>query len=327
MFGELLDPNDRQMCLLLEPDEWDREQERLLTRKNIRRKVNPMLGLTVQHAFYEDEIAKARQNPEKMNEVVSKLFNVYQSGKVTEWLKADEIRALQVDMRIDDCTEDKGWVAFAGLDFSKGDDLNGSGYLAYNLNTGMFFADIDAYMSEAAVNESPLRELFLKWSAAGWLHVIQGKTFDPAWPVNRIIELHNKGVNFIAFGYDPYNAKTVTNALGQWVFDMGLDPNDIIIPVSQGFATYNAAVMEFDFMVKRSKTMPDGKAVADPLIHFSKNPLLPWEFSNTVLKESSDGMGNVKPVKGGTQSEKIDNVQMILTALLLYDRTEASVEK
>lgn len=324
MKGKLLDPADRQMCLLLEPDEWDREQERLLTHENIRRKVNPMLGLTVQHAFYDDEIAKARQNPEKMNEVVSKLFNVYQTGRVTEWLKADEIRAVQQDMTIDGCIDTQGWVVFAGLDFSKGNDLNGVSYLAYNLNTGMFFGDMDAYMSEEAANDSPLRELFRKWADEGWLHITPGKTFDPAWPVNRIIELHQKGINFVGFGYDPYNAKTVINALSQWVFDMGEDPKERIIPVSQGYANYNAAVMEFDYMVKRGDITPDGNVIPRPLIHLSKNPMWPWQFGNCALKESSDGMENKKPVKGGTASEKIDNVQMLLTALMLYDRTEGS---
>ena len=150
-------------------------------------------------------------------------------------------------------TQPDGWCG-GGLDFSKGDDLNGVSYLAYNTRTGEFFADMDSYMSEKAVNESPIRELLLKWADMGYLHIVPGQTFDPSWPVNRIIDLNDKRViNFIAFGYDPYNAKIVLNALGQWVFDIGLDPKQIIRPVSQTFATYNPAVAEFDYMMKRSK--------------------------------------------------------------------------
>ena len=318
---------DRQACLLLEPDEWEQQDEELLlTSKAVRKKVNPMLGIIVQHSFYDDEIAKARQNPEKMNEVITKLLNVYKAGRVKDWLKPDDIRPLQIDRRIDDCTDSEGWLVFCGLDFSKGDDLNGVSYLAYNTRTGEFFADMDSYMSEKAVNESPIRELLLKWADKGYLHIVPGQTFDPSWPVNRIIELDDKGVNFMAFGYDPYNAKIVMNALGQWVFDIGLDPKQIIQPVRQNFATYNPAVAEFDYMVKRSKDDGCGHQIPDPMIHFSRNSLWPWEFGNVMLQESSDGMENLKPVKREANG-KVDNIQMLLSALILYDAAESQINK
>ncbi len=318
---------DRQMCLLLEPDEWEQQDEELLlTSREVRRKVNPMLGIIVQHSFYDDEIAKARQNPEKMNEVITKLLNVYKTGRVKDWLKPEDIRPLQIDRRIDDCIDSDGWLVFCGLDFSKGDDLNGVSYLAYNTRTGEFFADMDSYMSEKAVNESPIRELLLKWADMGYLHIVPGQTFDPSWPVNRIIELDGKGINFMAFGYDPYNAKIVMNALGQWVFDIGLDPKQIIQPVRQNFATYNPAVSEFDYWVKRSKDDGCGHQIPAPLIHFSRNSLWPWEFGNVMLAESNDGMGNMKPVKREPNG-KVDNIQMLLSAVILYDAAEAQINK
>lgn len=322
----LMQVEDRHMQLLLEPDAWEYDEDILFELKTIRQKINPMLGIVCQHSFYDDEISKARKEPEKKNDVIAKDFNVYSASKVTEWLKADDIRAIQIDRRIDECTDEEGWIVFGGLDFSKGDDLNGTSYLAVNLQTGEFFGDLDAYMSEDAVNRSPLRELFLKWAEEGWLHIVPGKTFDPSWPVNRIIELNNKGINFLMFGYDPYNAKIVINALSQWVFDLGLDPKQIIIPVRQNFATYNPAVNEFDYMVKRAIPHPDGTYTPDPLIHLSKNPMWPWQFSNCVLQESGDGMGNRKPVKGGPDSAKIDNVQMLLSALLCYDINEGKID-
>ena len=334
LLGKETDPDaehtiseDRQACLLLEPDEWEQnDEELLLTSKDVRRKVNPMLGVIVQHSFYDDEISKGRQNPEKMNEVITKLLNVYKVGRVKDWLKPEDIRPLQIDMRIDDCVDTAGWLVWCGLDFSKGDDLNGVSYLAYNTDTREFFADMDSYMSEKAVNESPIRELLLKWADMGYLHIVPGQTFDPSWPVNRIIKLNDNGVNFIAFGYDPFNAKIVLNALGQWVFDIGLDPKQIIRPVSQTFATYNPAVAEFDYMMKRSRDDGFGHQIPDPMIHFSRNSLWPWEFGNVMLKESNDGMENVKPVKREANG-KVDNIQMLLSALILYDATQAQINR
>lgn len=329
-----LDPNashelstDRQACLLLEPDEWEQQDEEvLLTSKLVRRKVNPMLGIIVQHSFYDDEIAKARQNPEKKNEVVSKLFNVYQTGRVQEWVKPEEVRAIQVERRIDDCTAAEGWLTFTGMDFSKGDDLNGCAFLSYNPNTGEFFGDMDVYVSEEAVNQSPIRELWHRWAAEGWVTIVPGKTFDPSWPVNRIMQLHQRGVDFITFGYDPYNAKTVVNAMTQWVFDMGADPKQVVVPVRQNFATYSPAVKEFDYMVKRSRDDGAGHRIADPLVHLSKNPLWPYCFGCVMLQESNDGMGNLKPVKRDNgAATKVDPVQMLLSALILYDAAESQI--
>ena len=92
----------------------------------------------------------------------------------------------------------------------------------------------------------------------------------------------------------------------------------------QNFATYNPAVAEFDYMVKRSIDDGAGHQIPAPMINFSRNPLWPWEFGNVMLQESSDGMENMKPVKRDP-SGKVDNVQCLLSALILYDAAEAAV--
>lgn len=322
--------DDRQLCLLLEPDDWEKvDEELLLTSKTLRRKINPMLGVTCQHQFYEDSITDMQNGKMTREELFSKLFNIYATSATHDWFKPEDIRAIQIDRRIDECSDSKGWMVFCGMDFSKGDDLNGDVFLAYNVQTRRFFADMDVYISEEAANASPIRELLLRWAADGWITIVPGKTFDPSWPVNRIIELDEKGVNFAAFGYDPFNAKVVVNAMSQWVFDIGLDPKQLIIPVRQNFATYNPAVAEMDYMVKRSRDDGFGHQIADPLIHLSKNPLWPYCFGCCKLQESSDGMHNLKPVKKnpGSAACKVDPVQMLLSGLILYDQAEAQINK
>jgi phage terminase large subunit-like protein len=323
---------DSQMCLLLEPDEYEKQNEEyIITSHALRRKINPMLGVIVQYDFYDREMAKARQDGEqKFAECVAKLFNVYKNNTVKDWIKPDEIRAIQVPMRIDECTRSQGWEVMVGMDFSKGDDLNGCSYLAKrwrdDLGEYEYFADMDAYMSEAAVEESPIRELLLKWSQAGWLHIVPGRTFDPAVVMDRIVELDDKDINVFGYGYDPYNAKTVINALTQWLVDVGLDPKQLIKPVRQNFATYSPAVKEFDYMIHRGTPTADGKVEPNPMIHLSANPLWPWEFGNCQLAESTDGMENMKPVKANASAScKVDNVQMLLSALILHDMADGSI--
>lgn len=319
--------NDRRLCLCLEVDEWERDEQVILTKKSLRKKINPMIAKIVQQSSYDAWISEARNDSTKVPELLAKYFNIYQSGRVTKWLTPDEIRAIQIPRRIDDCTEDEGWEVTVGSDFSKGDDLNGNSYLAKrwreDLQEMEYFADMDSYMSESAVNDSPIRELLLKWAEDGWLHIVPGKTFDPAVAVNRIVELDEKRINFFGFGYDPYNAMTVINALSQWCFDIGLDPKKLIIPVRQNFATYSPAVKEFDYMIRRGIQTPEGKVIPNPMIHLSQNPLWPWEFGNCQLAESTDGMENLKPVKAtSSPSCKVDNIQMLLSALILHDQLD-----
>ena len=325
---ELIDSSDRHYGLLLQPDEWERTEDYLFKSVNVRRKINPMLGIIAQHSFYDDEIDKARNGgAEKLDDVLAKDFNIYNSSTKKAWITPDEIREVQQDTRIDDCASANGWEVTVGMDFSKGDDLNGNVYLAKrwrdDLGEMEYFADLDAYMSEEAVEKSTIKELLLKWAKDGWLHIVPGKTFDPAVAVNRIVELDEKDINFLSFGYDRYNAKTVVNAISQWLYDIGLEAKQLVKPVPQNFATYSPAVKAFDFMIKRGYQLPDATYVKTPMIHFSKNPLWPWEFGNCQLAVSTDGMENMKPLKANSSvSCKVDHVQMLLTALILHDAAD-----
>ncbi len=300
---------DRQMCLLLEPDEWEQQDEELLlTDRDIRKKINPMLGIVVQHSFYDDEIAKARQNPEKMNEVVAKLFNVYQCATVKEWIQPEQIRALQTDMRIDDCTIDKGWDVYASFDFSHGDDFDAVTFLAYNVNTHEYFADCDAWVNEEAYNKSPYHELYEKWAKDGWLHVSPGRVVQPQLPIQRVMELDKKNVNFIAFGYDAYQSKEPILLLKEWLYnEVGVSkPDAMVVPVSQTFSNYNASVQKIEYCVEGVVQMT-----------FSPSPLWTFEFANCVLQEDTR-MGNKKPLKR-TPQNKVDNIQCLCSCFNLEE--------
>ena len=332
--GSHIRTSDDYWCaFLLRLDPWEVTDD--LTRLNdteLFKKVNRSIGTTVQPTYYRERLHEAATGTEDTKqEVLTKDFNMWQGSRVTKWILPEEIRAIQVPMSIDDCTADKGWEVMVGSDFSKGDDLNGNAYLAKrwreDLQEMEYFGDLDAYMSEDAVRENPIRDLLYKWADEGWLHIVPGKTFDPAVAVNRIVELDSKNVNFFGFGYDPYNAKTVINALTQWIVDIGLDPKTLIRPVRQNFATYSPAVKEFDYMVRRGIQTPDGKVTPNPMIHLSSNPLWPWEFGNVSLQESSDGMENLKPVKANASAScKVDNIQMLLSALILHDAADGDIK-
>ena len=310
---------DSTMCLLLEPDEYEREDEQyVLTSHALRRKINPMLGLVVQYDFYEREMDKARkEGGQKFAECVAKLFNVYSSGKIQEWIKAEQIRPLQRDMRIDQCTAQEGWVIFTGLDFSQGDDLHTAAYLAARKHPSgrgtEFFADYDAWVKESTAEKSAIRPLYEQWEKDGWLHYSPGAVFQPALFVNRLAELLGKGCQFMYFGYDKYQSKDPINTLKAFLqSNMGIqNPDPYVQVVSQLNSEFNAPTDD----------LYAAMFAPVPFISYSASPLWPWCFGNAVLE--IDGRSNKRPIKRSqSDSCKVDLVQSIIMALDLYERYE-----
>jgi len=316
--------SDRRLCLCLEPDEWECEESTILGKRSLRKKVNPMLGLIVQHASYDGWISEVRNDQTKMPELIAKYFNHYVSGKVTEWIKPDEVRPLQRPMRIQDCKAADGWVVIAGMDFSKGDDLHTITYLAIRRNeeTGgtEFFSDIDAWITEKALHESSIRTLYEKWIAEGWLHVCPGAVLQPSLPVDRMIQLiEHEGVNFIRWGYDAYQSKDPINTLKAYLWDAkGVNPDIYVVPVSQTFASYNPAVLKIEAVIWNNP----------PLIILSMNPLWPFCFGNCVIAEDVR-MNNRKMIKRnpGSDACKVDPIQCLATCFILLDQIDGHLQK
>lgn len=327
---------DRQACLLLEPDEWEQQDEELLlTSKTIRAKVNPMLGIIVQHSFYDDEVTKARQNPEKKNEVICKLLNVYKGARMTKWITGDRIRPLQVQKRITDCHYQDGWRVFVGLDFSLGDDLYamvtlGVNYTPSDTMRGRFFADAVAWVLEKTMKESPNRPLYEEWVRQGWLYVCPGEVFDSMLSINQLAAIDDRqDIDIRFFGYDPAQSIQPINQLKAWLqtilqkknpqataADIASVIQQMVVPVSQTALTQNPRIAELESMILDK----------EPWIEFSMSPLWPWCFGNCAAEVSSSDLRRI--VKGGPQpTHKIDLVHALLDALYGFDLAEGRVSE
>ena len=327
---------DRQACLLLEPDEWEQQDEELLlTSKTIRAKVNPMLGIIVQHSFYDDEVTKARQNPEKKNEVICKLLNVYKGARMTKWITGDRIRPLQVQKRITDCHYQDGWRVFVGMDFSLGDDLYamvtlGVNYTPSDTMRGRFFADAVAWVLEKTMKESPNRPLYEEWVRQGWLYVCPGEVFDSMLSINQLAAIDDRqDIDIRFFGYDPAQSIQPINQLKAWLqtilqkknqqataADIASVIQQMVVPVSQTALTQNPRIAELESMILDK----------EPWIEFSMSPLWPWCFGNCAAEVSSSDLRRI--VKGGPQpTHKIDLVHALLDALYGFDLAEGKVSE
>ena len=284
------------------------------------RKVNRSIGTTVQPTYYRERLHEAATGTEDTKqEVLTKDFNMFQTNRITKWITGDDMKHLQRDMRIDNCTADQGWVVFVGLDFSLGGDWSGPGWLAARKHPSgrgtEFFADCDMWISEDEYETSPLHPLYEQWVRDGWMHLSPGKTFQPELFVNRLDELIRKGVQFMYFGYDKYKSKIPINVLKSYLQGrLGIqNPEPYVQVVSQLNSEFNGP----------TEDLYNAMFAPAPFLNYSASPLWPFCFSNAMLE--IDNRENRRPVKANQSAScKVDPIQCIIMALDLYERYEGS---
>lgn len=325
---------DRSLCLLLEPDDWEKEDENyLISSIELRKKINPMLGITVQHQFYDDSIEDMYKGKMTKGELLSKLYNVYQSAQVKPWMPSSRIMPLQVDKRITDCRHEDGWLVFTGLDFTRiGDDLLACTYLGVNMrpsttNARRWFADCDVWILEEVLKRSPNKLLYEEWIKHGWMQVCPGETFDPDIAINSIMDkcftVDEQGnrrprLNILAFGYDAAQSRQPINQLKAWLYTLGITPENIeqmVVPVPQTALAFNPIIGNLENMILQE----------EPWINFSKSPLWPYCFGNARIEEST--RNDLKRVVKSGPNNKIDPVHALLDALYCWDKFQSKVQK
>ena len=335
-------PDDYWCAFLLQLDKWELTDDLTkLDDPELFKKVNRSIGTTVQPTYYRERLHEAATGTEDTKqEVLTKDFNMWQTGRIQKWITSDRIRQLQTSggKRIDDCQFIDGqgrerWHVFCGMDFSSGDDLFALTYLAVDwlpsdTMRGRFFADTDCWVLEKTMNDSPNRPLYEQWIEQGWLHKCPGEVFDSAYAINRIAELVEKHINIYYFGYDPAQSLTPINNLKAWLQTLfqkreGMSTKDIadaiqrmVIPVSQTSFTQNPRITELE----------EKMLSLDAWMEFSDSPLWPWCFGNCAVESKGDPPIR-RIVKGAGQNNKIDPVHGLLDALYCFDLGEGKVSE
>jgi len=320
--GHRIRTSDDYWCaFLLQLDKWELTDDLTkLDDPELFKKVNRSIGTTVQPTYYRERLHEAATGTEDTKqEVLTKDFNMWQGSRVSKWITGDDMKHLQRDMRIDQCTADQGWVVFTGLDFSLGGDWSGPGWLAARKHPSgrgtEFFADCDVWISEDEYESSPLHPLYEQWIKAGWMHLSPGKTFQPELFVGRLDELIKKGVQFMYFGYDKYKSKVPITVLKSYM-QVSLNiqnPEPYVQVVSQLNSEFNGP----------TEDLYNAMMAPVPFISFSNSPLWQFCFNNVALE--IDNRENIRPVKANQSAScKIDPIQCIVMALDLYERYEGA---
>ena len=315
--------DDKWFAFLLQLDPWEQGYELdELNDKELFRKVNRSIGITVQPTYYQERLHDAKMSDDTRKEVLTKDFNIWQRDRTIEWIKGERIRPLQVaDRRITSCKYAEGWNVFCGMDFSLGDDLFAIAYLGVDYKqsdtmAGRFFADCECWVLEDTLKKSPNKALFERWIEQGWLHVCPGEAFNPDYAISELMSKTQQGVNLCYFGYDPAQSKQPINTLKAWLQTLNIDAATIeqmVMPVSQTALNFNPVICDLEDWIK----------AAEPWINFSASPLWPWCFGNARIELSRNDLRRV--VKSSV-SEKIDPVHALLDAMVCFSVSEGRIK-
>lgn len=256
---------------------------------NVWIKANPSLGVTVKPEYLEQQVNNAKNNSSLEVGIKTKNFNVWCDTAET-WVSND---ILLDSSKSIDLSMFSGQCGFIGVDLAAVGDLTAVSLLVPK--DGLYYFKTYYYLPHTTLLDSPNTELYKDWKNKGLLNVTSGNVTDYDYITRDILRI-SKDISISTIGYDSWNAT-------QWAIEatsQGLP----LEPFSQSIGNFNKPTKEFERLVRSGKVIIDN------------NEITRYCFSNVVLKH--DFNDNVKPVKGGSDLQKIDGVIAMLTALGSY---------
>lgn len=257
-------------------------------------KSNPNLGVTVQPAFIEGEVANAKNMPSAEVGVRTKTIN--------QWCESSDVWI--PDHYILDSTQlfkpsdypDIDW--YGGIDLSATTDLAAFALVGRDEERGKVYMWTKYYLPAESLKENRFKELYGDWYRRGWLTLTPGNVTDYDIILDDIRKMDDE-VNIIKIAYDSWNStQFVVNA------ELAGLPMEAF---SQTLGNFNRPTKELE------RLMLSGKIVLD------SNGINRHCFRNVAL--AVDRNGNTKPTKQ-FQEKKIDGVIAMLEGLgLLVSNT------
>ena len=249
-------------------------------------KANPSLGVTISEEYLQAQVKRAINNTSLEVGVRTKNLNQWLSSSDV-WISNDLLLECTQEVNLENFN---GYTAYVGVDLAAVSDMTAVSYMIPL--DGKFYFKTDYYLPSAALTENSNAELYKLWKRKGYLKITEGNVTDYDCVLADILRAST--YLFIdKVAYDSYNAT-------QWAINATAEGLPLQ-PYSQSLWNFNRPTKEFERLIK------SGKVVID------NNEITRWCFGNVALK--ADHNDNTKPVKGGTEQEKIDGVISMLEAL------------
>ena len=224
-------------------------------------KANPNLGVSIQQAYLDDQIATARHIPAETNLVLRLNFCVWTQAHTSAW---DMNKWRQAAPAMPPASALLGRPCYGGLDLGQTDDFAAWARL-YELEDGTLAVLMRFWLPESALRKYPNRP-YDEWRRAGLLTITEGETTDVDLIEQTVLEdARSSGVLEIAFD------KQFAQQLALHLAGAGLK----MIDTPQGFALNESIVSV-------------AKLIADGQIAHGDNRVMSWMMANAVLRTGWD---------------------------------------
>jgi len=273
-------------------DEWDKEE--------CWTKANPGLGVIKNIRDLRDNVNKAKNDPAFKATVMVKDFCATENA-ATAWLRWEELYNPQKFE-----VKEMGFrYGIGSFDLAETTDLAAAKVVCKRRDD-----DKDYYLSmywlpEENLNNKELMDQvpYLLWEKQGLLRVCPGNRINPYHILEWFIEIQEEYDIYIPWiGYDPWHVDASLLQAFQNYFG-----KQAMISVRQGVYTLSMPMKELkaELIAKQSV--------------YNDNPIDKWCLKNLEVKV--DINGNIQPVKGVSQTQKIDGaVAMIIAKVILRDK-------
>lgn len=257
------------------------------------KKANPGLGSIKKIEFITEQVERAKNNPKDLPGILTKDFNVRETV-AGAWLAYDEIN----NETTFDLEDVRGSYAIGGADLSSTTDLTCATLILMKPGNETKYVIQQYFLPEEGLEKRIIDDKipYDKWRDRGLLTVTEGARVDYTQVTQWFIKMINEyDIRPLFVGFDSWNAQYWTLEMKDTGFDM--------VEVRQGYKTLSTPMKELESEFRMNQVI------------YNNNPILKWCLTNTSVK--TDENGNIRPVKGVSQRQRIDGMVSLLIAYVV----------
>lgn len=257
------------------------------------KKANPGLGTIKKVEFMSEQVERAKNNPKDLPGILTKDFNVRETV-AGAWLAYDEVN----NETTFDLEDVRGSYAIGGADLSSTTDLTCATLILMKPGSETKYVIQQYFLPEEGLEKRVIDDKipYDKWRDRGLLTVTEGARVDYTQVTQWFIKMINEyDIRPLYVGYDSWNAQYWTLEMKDIGFDM--------VEVRQGYKTLSTPMKELESEFRMNQVI------------YNNNPILKWCLTNTSVKQ--DENGNIRPVKGVSQRQRIDGMVSLLIAYVV----------
>ncbi len=259
-------------------------------------KANPNLGVSKSVDILRSKVAKAKELPGLVKNLVCKDFNIRETSSET-WLNFEDL----LNQEGFDIDELRPSYCFYGADLSSTTDLTSAGILFRLPDSEKIYYESMYWLPEELLERRVKEDKipYDAWFDRGLIRLSQGNKVDyddvTAWFLELMQE---KEIYPFKIGYDAWSAQL-------WVKGMINNFGNVMQPVRQGKQTLSLPMklLKAELIAKN--------------INYNNNPITKWCLSNVAVK--TDINDNIQPHKTSNQRKRIDGFAAMLNAYVMYN--------